>query len=95
VVGVNVFKRQASEAPEVHRADAALTEQKIEELHKLKARRDADRVAAALARVEAQAREKHNLMPAIRDAVEAYATVGEITARLRRVFGEYQPPKEF
>ena len=45
---------------------------------------------AAVAEVERRARGSENLMPAILAAVEAYATVGEISDALRRVFGEYQ-----
>jgi methylmalonyl-CoA mutase N-terminal domain/subunit len=41
--------------------------------------------------VTAQARSTGNLMPAILEAVESCATVGEIAASLRQVFGEYQP----
>ena len=41
------------------------------------------------------ARGEENLMPAIREAVLAYATVGEITGALKQVFGEYQPPSRF
>ena len=53
------------------------------------------KVAAALERLESDARGAVNLMPAIRDAVMAYATVGEISDRLREVFGTYQPPRGF
>jgi len=56
----------------------------------LRARRDAQRAAAALAAVESRARTGANLMPAIAEAVEACATVGEISDVLRRVFGEHQ-----
>ena len=56
----------------------------------LRARRDAARVERSLATVEETARTDRNLLPAILDAVKAYATVGEISDALRRVFGEYQ-----
>ena len=45
---------------------------------------------SAIQAVEETARSDRNLMPAILDAVKAYATVGEISDALRRVFGEYQ-----
>ncbi|HZP02246.1 MAG TPA: methylmalonyl-CoA mutase family protein, partial [Terriglobia bacterium] len=57
---------------------------------KLRARRDSRRVQSALNRVEEAARSEANLMPAIFEAVKVYATVGEISDALRRVFGEYQ-----
>ena len=44
----------------------------------------------ALASVERAARSDENLMPSILEAVEAYATLGEISDRLRDVFGEYK-----
>jgi methylmalonyl-CoA mutase, N-terminal domain len=47
-------------------------------------------VTAALSRVAETARGADNLMPAILDAVRAYASVGEICNALRGVFGEYQ-----
>jgi methylmalonyl-CoA mutase N-terminal domain/subunit len=69
--------------PEVERAQ-------VERLGKLRARRDASRVQAVLRQVEDTARSEQNLMPAILNAVKAYATVGEISDTLRKVFGEYQ-----
>jgi methylmalonyl-CoA mutase N-terminal domain/subunit len=49
-------------------------------------------VEAALGRLEEAARGSDNLMPALKEALAAYATVGECAARLRRVFGEHRPP---
>ena len=57
---------------------------------RLRARRDAARVEATLRAVEDTARTDRNLLPPIIDAVKAYATVGEISDALRRVFGEYR-----
>ncbi|MHB1768625.1 MAG: methylmalonyl-CoA mutase family protein, partial [Phycisphaerae bacterium] len=54
------------------------------------ARRDAARWQAALRSVEDAARNGANLMPAVLEAVESYATVGEIASTLREVFGEYR-----
>jgi methylmalonyl-CoA mutase N-terminal domain/subunit len=62
----------------------------VERLGKLRARRDAPSVQAALRQVEQTARSEQNLMPAILEAVKVYATVGEISDALRKVFGEYQ-----
>jgi methylmalonyl-CoA mutase N-terminal domain/subunit len=62
----------------------------VERLQKLRARRDAARVQAALRHVEETASSEQNLMPAILEAVKVYATVGEISDALRKVFGEYQ-----
>jgi methylmalonyl-CoA mutase N-terminal domain/subunit len=62
----------------------------VERLAKLRARRDNARVETTLRTVEETARSDRNLLPVILEAVKAYATVGEISGALRRVFGEYQ-----
>jgi methylmalonyl-CoA mutase N-terminal domain/subunit len=67
----------------------------VEALCKVRAERDAARVEAALARVRADARSGANLMPAILEAVKAYASVGEITQVLVGVFGRYREPVRF
>jgi methylmalonyl-CoA mutase N-terminal domain/subunit len=59
-------------------------------LRELRARRDAAKAQAGINEVERRARSGENLMPAILAAVEARATVGEISDALRRAFGEYQ-----
>jgi len=71
------------------RIDPEAERAQVERLQKLRSHRDSARVAAALRRVEETARSDRNLMPALLDAVQAYATVGEISDALRRVFGEY------
>jgi methylmalonyl-CoA mutase N-terminal domain/subunit len=58
-------------------------------------RRDAARVATVLAALSSAAREGRNIMPAVVEAVKAYATVGEITARLAEVYGRYHEPVRF
>jgi methylmalonyl-CoA mutase N-terminal domain/subunit len=63
----------------------------IERLKALRTRRDPLRWRAALNRVTDQARSDTNLMPAILEAVESCATVGEIASSMGEVFGEYQP----
>jgi methylmalonyl-CoA mutase N-terminal domain/subunit len=62
----------------------------VERLRATRARRDAQRAESAIAEVERRARGDENLLPAIQAAVEAFATVGEISDAMRRVFGEYQ-----
>jgi methylmalonyl-CoA mutase N-terminal domain/subunit len=59
-------------------------------LRALRARRDQKPWQEALQRVEDAARSGQNLMPRILTAVEAFATVGEISDTMRRVFGEYE-----
>ncbi len=90
VVGVNRFSLPTEDAVPVLRIDAEIERAQVERLQRLRARRDADGVRRALARVGEVARSQENLMPPILEAVEAYATVGEIAEALRRVFGEYK-----
>ena len=50
---------------------------------------------AALRRLGDEARGSTNLMPAIMDAVKAYATLGEINRAMKDVFGEHKEPVKF
>ena len=90
VVGVNRFVEQTGVSPSILRINPETERGQIERLASLRTRRDATRVKTTLQAVEETARSNRNLMPAILDAVKAYATVGEISDVLRRVFGEYQ-----
>ena len=90
VVGVNQYVDQRRSAPPLLRIDPEIERAQVDRLASLRARRDAPRVATTLRAVEGTARTDRNLLPAILDAVKAYATVGEISDALRRVFGEYQ-----
>jgi methylmalonyl-CoA mutase N-terminal domain/subunit len=90
VVGVNRYNVDEATSIPILRIDPEVERSQLERLRKLRARRDIGRAQAALKVVEATARTDGNLMPVILDAVKAYATVGEISNALRRVFGEYQ-----
>jgi methylmalonyl-CoA mutase N-terminal domain/subunit len=72
------------------RIDPQIEHGQIARVRALRARRDAAKTRTALAEVEHRATTFENLMPAILTAVEAYATVGEISDTLRRAFGEYE-----
>jgi methylmalonyl-CoA mutase N-terminal domain/subunit len=89
VVGVNQFVAEKETPIPTMRVDPDLERAQVERVRALRARRDSVRADAAVAEVERRARSSENLMPAIAAAVEAYATVGEISDALRRVFGEY------
>ncbi len=89
VVGVNQFVAEKGMSVPTLRVDPQLEPAQIERVRALRARRDSARAAVAVAAVETRARTGENLMPAITAAVEALATVGEISDALRRVFGEY------
>ncbi|MFN3324645.1 MAG: methylmalonyl-CoA mutase [Bryobacteraceae bacterium] len=90
VVGVNRFRTDNDGRIPTFRLDPALETQQVERLRELRATRDNAAVDAALAVLELGARGAENLMPLILDAAAAYATVGEISDRLRTVFGEYR-----
>ena len=90
VVGVNQFMAEQEKLVPTLRIDEEVEKTQVERVKALRAKRDAAKTTAALAEVERRAKGSENLMPAILDAVEAWATVGEISDALRRVFGEYQ-----
>jgi methylmalonyl-CoA mutase N-terminal domain/subunit len=90
VVGVNRFELEQEKPIPIQRIDEALEPRQVERVRALRARRDKDRWQSALREVEEGARSGANLMPRILAAVEALATVGEISDAMRRVFGEYQ-----
>jgi methylmalonyl-CoA mutase N-terminal domain/subunit len=90
VVGVNRFRADEETPVETMRIDPAAERAQIERVRNLRQRRDAERTEVALTLLEEAARGTENLLPRILSCVEAYATVGEISHRLRRVWGEYR-----
>ena len=95
-VGVNCYRTE-DKTPEMefhpYRQDDARAQ--VQALERVRAERDAARVQAALARVQSDARSGANLMPAIMEAIQGYASVGEITGVLVGVFGRYREPVRF
>ncbi|MCZ6875701.1 MAG: methylmalonyl-CoA mutase family protein [bacterium] len=89
VVGVNAYQIEEPE-PSLMQIDPAVERRQVERLQSLRGRRDASKVQIILARLEVAARGTDNLMPLIIEAVEAYATLGEIADTFRQVFGEHQ-----
>lgn len=102
-VGVNKYRTEQSSVSsevELHEYKPAATEEQLRRLAQVKAERDGAAVQAALARVRQDAQSGvdgrgANLMPAMLQAVRAYATVGEITGVLKQVFGEFREPVRF
>jgi methylmalonyl-CoA mutase N-terminal domain/subunit len=90
VVGVNRFVQESETPVPIQRIDDSLERRQLERLRALRAKRDKTRWQESIAEVRDTARSGGNLMPAILNAVEAYATVGEIADAMRGVFGEYQ-----
>jgi methylmalonyl-CoA mutase N-terminal domain/subunit len=90
IVGVNRFGMDEREKAPVFRINAGVEASQLESLRQMKASRDAGVLATRLSELDSAARGSANLMPRIMAAAEAYATVGEISDTLRRVFGEYR-----
>src|ERR1700678_3063652 len=90
VVGVNRFQLEEERAVPIQRIDPALERKQVERLRALRAKRNAGTWKAAIGAVEDAARSGENLMPRILAAVEANATVGEISDAMRKVYGEYK-----
>jgi methylmalonyl-CoA mutase N-terminal domain/subunit len=90
VVGVNRFEAEEERSIEILRINPDLERQQIERVRAVRQRRNMNRWDEALRAVEDAARNGTNVMPAIVRAVDAQATVGEISDTLRNVFGEYK-----
>jgi methylmalonyl-CoA mutase, N-terminal domain len=90
IVGVNRFQSEREKPVPIQRIDESLERRQIERLRAMRARRNQQNWQRALTGIEEAAGCGANLMPHIIDAVENYATVGEISDSLRKVFGEYR-----
>jgi methylmalonyl-CoA mutase, N-terminal domain len=90
VVGVNRFELEEEKPIPIQRIDESLESKQVERVRAMRARRDVSSWQTALRAVEDAARSGANVMPRILQAVEACATVGEISDSMRKVFGEYR-----
>ena len=93
VVGVNRFESDRTTAPQVLRVDPELERAQIDRLRRVKSKRDDQAVRRCLEKVESAARGSDNIVTPVIEAVEAYATVGEISDLFRKVWGEYHEGK--
>ena len=91
VVGVNQFAEGQREAPPAFKLDPAVERERAKMLAAWRSQRDAQRCQAALTALERAARGSGNLMPAILEALESRATLGEVCDTMREVFGTYRP----
>jgi methylmalonyl-CoA mutase N-terminal domain/subunit len=96
-VGVNCYRNeQEDDHPvEFHAYNEQDAQVQIDALNRIRAERDNTVVDAALSRLRADAAASRNVMPALVEAVKAYASVGEMTKELVNVFGRYQEPIRF
>ena len=90
VVGVNRFKVEEEQPVQTLRIDPALEQQQIERVRAVRGKREPKVALEALKKLQQAATTAENLVPRILECVEAYATVGEISNRLRKVWGEYR-----
>ncbi len=95
-VGVNCFCEEEEE-PEIefHPYREAEAKKQVQRLEKIRKERDDASVKKTLEAVRKAASEGQNVMPAVIDAVGAYATVGEVCGALKEVFGTYEEPIRF
>jgi methylmalonyl-CoA mutase N-terminal domain/subunit len=90
VVGVNRFQDEETHTPLIQRIDPDGERRQVEGVRRVRAERDPAAWAAAIGRLEDAARGTENLLPPIIEAVQAYATVGEISDRLRAAWGVHR-----
>jgi methylmalonyl-CoA mutase N-terminal domain/subunit len=95
VVGVNKYVLDEPAPANVFEPDRKVEAERTAFLRDWRSARDAAACTSALAALEDAARGRDNLMPHILASVEAHATLGEISDRLRNVFGVYRPPTLF
>jgi len=91
IVGLNEYVIEEEKCPvEILRIDPKFEKEQVTRLQKLKRERDNKKVKETLEKLHYAAEKDENLMPTIIEAVKAYATLGEITDVLRKVYGEYK-----
>ncbi|MBA3632753.1 MAG: methylmalonyl-CoA mutase family protein [Acidobacteria bacterium] len=90
VVGVNRFQIEEDTRIPILKVDEAIERGQIERLKALREKRDTEKAENSLNKLEEAAKTDENLLPKILDCVENYVTVGEISNRLRKVWGEYR-----
>ena len=89
IVGVNAYRSEEPESVPILRIDEGQESQRAKDLADWRSRRDRSACEASLDHLRETAGSSRNLLPAIRRAVKASATLGEISDALRDVFGEY------
>jgi len=90
IVGVNKFAVENEQKPELLKIDLKVQDEQIRKLKQVKQQRDRAAVEKSLDRLRQVASSDENIMPAILEAVKAYATLGEICNVMREVFGEFR-----
>jgi methylmalonyl-CoA mutase N-terminal domain/subunit len=89
IVGINKFQNDETEEYQYQEINNDIRENQIKNLNQLKKRRDNSKVKSTLDRISNKALTDENLLPFMLDAIECYATIGEISNTLRNIWGEY------
>ena len=92
IVGLNRFTTDEVPPIDLHRPDPSVAESAIKEVEDLRKQRDPVAFTRALDDLKSVATEGGNLMPPTLEVIRALGTVGEVSAALREVFGEWQAP---
>ena len=90
IVGVNQFQSHEESKVKTLRVDPAVEQEQIERVRAMRDARDAGATESALVKLRDAAQGTENVLPRILECIEAFATVGEISNRLRTVWGEYR-----
>jgi methylmalonyl-CoA mutase, N-terminal domain len=91
VVGVNRYVTEEDPDIELHTVDESIRERQVERLERLREERSEREVKRALQRLGKAAEGEENLLYPMKEALAAYATLGEVSDALREVFGEFHP----
>jgi methylmalonyl-CoA mutase, N-terminal domain len=91
VVGVNRFEEADEQPPQLLRISDEEVAGQVESVRRLRAERDGPEVQRRLADVARAAQGAGNLVPPMKEALRARATLGEVSDVLRETFGEYHP----
>jgi methylmalonyl-CoA mutase N-terminal domain/subunit len=91
VVGVNEYREEDIEVPDLLRVDPESENLQVQRLKEFKANRDSALVLTKLEELREVARGSGNLLPAIREALRARASLGEVCGAMQDVFGSYAP----
>ncbi len=90
IVGVNRFKSSLDSPPsDILKVDPSLEQKQVEKLKLLKKTRNNEKVLRSLENIKIAAKEENNIVNPVIEAVEEYATIGEISDCLREIWGEY------
>ena len=92
VIGVNQYQTDDEGPVQLHKIDDDAVARQIQRVQDYRDGRDNASVKAALVRVDEAARSDENLLPVMKDALMAGATIGDICGRLREIWGRYRPP---